>query len=88
MYNVHMKRVTASEARRNWFRLLDEVVGGESIVIERRGVRVVLQREGAREEAVCDYSDLLLAPDVDAADRWTWRRGDDGELRSTETEAP
>ena len=37
MYNVHMKRVTASEARRNWFRLLDEIAGGEQVVITSEG---------------------------------------------------
>ena len=86
MYNVHMKRVTASEARRNWFRLLDEVVGGESIVIERRGVRVVVQREAPASAVPGDYSDLLVAPDVDSADRWTWSRDEDGLLHAAQTD--
>jgi hypothetical protein len=37
LYIVRMKRVTASEARRNWFRLLDEVAAGAVVVIERGG---------------------------------------------------
>ena len=86
MYNVHMKRVTASEARRNWFRLLDEVVGGESIVIERRGVRVVLQREARVTDTPHDYADLLVEPDVDGADRWTWARAEDGQLEAIQTD--
>ncbi|MGD8281307.1 MAG: hypothetical protein PVJ80_16650 [Gemmatimonadota bacterium] len=69
-----MKRVTASEARRNWFRLLDEAVDGEVVVIERAGTRILLQREPgpAGAEAAPDYADLIRAPDVAGADRWSW----------------
>jgi antitoxin (DNA-binding transcriptional repressor) of toxin-antitoxin stability system len=70
-----MKRVTASEARKNWFRLLDEVAAGEVVVIERNGRRVVLRREPAARKAspdLPDYSQLLRAPNADEADRWSW----------------
>jgi antitoxin (DNA-binding transcriptional repressor) of toxin-antitoxin stability system len=30
-----MKQVTASEARKNWFRLLDEALDGEVIAVQR-----------------------------------------------------
>jgi len=43
-----MKKVTASEARRQWFRLLDEAAQGEVIVLQRRGRRLVLRREEGR----------------------------------------
>lgn len=70
-----MKRMTASEARRNWFRVLDEVIAGETVVIERKGRRVVLRREGkegAVAEEAPDYGALIRAPDVGAADTWSW----------------
>ena len=44
-----MKKVTASEARKRWFRLLDDAASGEVIVVERKGRRLVLRREGPNE---------------------------------------
>lgn len=86
MYNVHMKRVTASEARKNWFRLLDQVVAGDTIVIERGGTRVLLQREAGSRE-VPDYGGLLSADDLERADEWTWD-WDDGELTPASASDP
>ena len=74
-----MKRITASEARRDWFRVLDEVVSGEVIVVERKGRRVVLRCEdlelATEADGGSDYSALLRAPDLDRADRWRWAWG-------------
>jgi antitoxin (DNA-binding transcriptional repressor) of toxin-antitoxin stability system len=71
-----MKRVTASEARKHWFRLLDEVAAGEIVIPERKGGRLVLRLDEAGPEAaprtVPDYKDLLRVPDADKADQWTW----------------
>lgn len=70
-----MKRVTASDARRRWFELLDEVADGEVLVVERKGRRLVMRREEAlrrRPRPVVDYRDVLRVPDVDGADRWGW----------------
>ena len=69
-----MKHVTVSEARRNWFRLLDEVAAGEVVALERKGQRIVLRREGsaARKSFVPDYSRLISVKGPDAAERWTW----------------
>ena len=70
-----MKRVTASDAYKNWFRLLDEVVAGEVVVIERKGKQLMLRRESERrtsKQRAPDYSGLLDAPDADAADSWGW----------------
>jgi antitoxin (DNA-binding transcriptional repressor) of toxin-antitoxin stability system len=68
-----MKRVTASEARKNWFRLLDEVAEGETVVIQRRGRRIVLRREEKpRTMPVPDYSEVLRAPEIERADEWHW----------------
>ncbi len=76
MYSVHMKRVTATEARRNWFRLLDEVAAGETVVIERKGRRIVLRREEARRargaRSAEDYRGLLEVPELERADAWGW----------------
>jgi antitoxin (DNA-binding transcriptional repressor) of toxin-antitoxin stability system len=74
MYTVHMKRVSATEARKNWFRLLDEVVEGETVLIEREGARLILQLDETRdrEERAPDYRGLIRVRDVDAADRWGW----------------
>ncbi|MGD8322560.1 MAG: type II toxin-antitoxin system prevent-host-death family antitoxin [Gemmatimonadota bacterium] len=77
-----MKRVTASEARRNWFRLLDQVVEGEVVVIERKGRRIQLRREEGEVRDVPDYSRLIRAPDDAAdADRWGWEwPGEEGDV--------
>jgi antitoxin (DNA-binding transcriptional repressor) of toxin-antitoxin stability system len=68
-----MKRITASEARRTWFRLLDEVAGGATVAIERHGTRVILTRETEPSLELPDYSGILRAPSADRADRWGWR---------------
>ncbi len=69
-----MKHVTASEARKNWFRLLDEVAQGQVVALERNGKRIVLRSEEdeAAPSEVPDYRALLRVPDADAADRWSW----------------
>lgn len=69
-----MKRVTATEARKSWFRLLDEAADGEVIVIEREGARLVLQRSPEPESTarVPSYAGLIRVRDVDEADRWGW----------------
>ncbi len=86
-----MKRVTASEARRNWFRLLDEVAQGEKIVIERRGRQIVVLCEDLEEpdpkKGTPDYGALLQAPEDDQADRWSWSWSEGG-LELCEKELP
>ena len=75
MYTVHMKRVTPTQARRNWFRILDEVSRGEVVVLERNGRRIVLRLEEAaepEETAVPDYRELLHIEGAERADEWGW----------------
>jgi antitoxin (DNA-binding transcriptional repressor) of toxin-antitoxin stability system len=70
-----MKRVTASEARRLWFRLLDEVLDGEVVVITRRGGRIVIRRDDpthATRKKHPDYSRILRIREPDSADTWRW----------------
>jgi len=79
-----MKRVTASDARKNWFRLLDEVAAGEVVCIERRGRRILLKREAepAVRESVPDYSAILRSDDAARADEWGWVwEGPEGDVR-------
>lgn len=83
MYN--MKRMTASEVRQNWFRVLDEVLAGEVVAIERKGQRVVLRREEevSEMEHLPDYSALLQVPGLEAADAWGWDwNADTGEVEA------
>lgn len=72
-----MKQVSASEARRNWFRLLDEVAAGEVVVVQREGHRIVLRCEPVSTE-IPSYAGLLEAVDPDQADTWHWEWGPDG----------
>lgn len=69
-----MKHVTASEARKNWFRLLDEVVSGETVVIERNGHRIQIQRASSRvSEPAPAYAALIkIADRAERADEWSW----------------
>lgn len=82
-----MKRVTASDARKNWFRLLDEVAAGEVVVIDRGGQRVLITREASAvcEQAAPSYGDLIRAPHADRADQWGWNWEEtDGEVKPLE----
>ena len=76
MYVVHVKKVAASEARKQWFRLLDEAARGETIVFERHGRRLVLRREETESarapKPAVDYRRLIRVPRVHEADRWSW----------------
>ena len=78
LYIVHMKQITASEARSNWFRILDEVASGEVVVIQRRGKRFVLRQEKSQQRAGArapDYRKLLRVKRPDRADQWRWDAG-------------
>lgn len=76
LYIVHMKNVNASEARKHWFRLLDEALEGEVIVVQRKGARLVLRREESKERKngseMKQYKNLLRVPNADRADQWSW----------------
>jgi len=76
-----MKRIAATDARKNWFRLLDEVVDGEVVLIERNGAKLILRLEEPAEplNQAPDYSGLIRVPDIDDADRWSWEWEDSPE---------
>lgn len=70
-----MKAVTATEARKGWFRLLDEVVEGEVVVVDRHGVLVELRRLDRNGDAGWqppEYDRVLRVAEADTADRWGW----------------
>lgn len=75
-----MKSVTASEARKNWFRLLDDVAAGEVVQIRRGRKNLVLRCEITPEECVAstDYHSLISASAIDEADRWGWDWSEEG----------
>jgi len=82
-----MKSVNASEARKHWFRLLDEALSGEVIVVQRKGRRLVLRREDTKEKKNSSdtrrYKKLLRVPNADRADQWSWEwRGPEGNVVS------
>lgn len=83
-----MKRVTATEARRDWFRILDEVAAGEVVVVDRGGVAIQLRREPREDRVreVPDYTGLIrAAEDARDAERWGWAWSEDaGDLRLVE----
>ncbi len=84
-----MKRVTATDARRDWFRLLDEVAAGGVVAIERSGTTILLKRapERAARRATVDYSELIRVPEAEQSDRWSWVwPGPESELEPTELE--
>jgi len=61
LYVVHMKHVTASEARKNWFKLLDEASTGETIAINRNGKHLVLRLQtGKKREKLPEHHPLIV----------------------------
>jgi hypothetical protein len=79
MYNVHMAHLTATEARRQFFRLLDAAQRGDRIEFERDGVRfrlTVAETVPATAPAVR----IVAADAAVLSGEWTWIVGESGEL--------
>jgi hypothetical protein len=76
LYVVHKKHVNASEARKDWFRLLHEALRGEVIVVQRKKRGLVLRREESSDKKygldARRYKKLLRVPIADQADHWSW----------------
>jgi antitoxin (DNA-binding transcriptional repressor) of toxin-antitoxin stability system len=77
-YIVHMKCVTATEARRNWFKLLDEAANGEVIAIQRNDKKLILKAQ-KRRPRIPNYKGLI-GGNVDDADTWGWEWKGPGKL--------
>ena len=76
-----MKYVTASEARKNWFQLLDEAVKGEIIAIQRDDKRLILKAAKVKGR-IPNYSGLIHFEGADDADTWSWQWKGPGRLVS------
>ena len=75
LYIVRMKHVTASEARKNWFKLLDEAARGEIIAIQRNDKKLILRLE-RRRRSVPSYRGMIRGADIENADKWGWEWSD------------
>ena len=71
LYIVHMKHVTASEARKHWFTLLDEVAKVEIVAIQRNEHTLILRAE-KRKASIPNYKGLIGGKDLENADKWGW----------------
>ena len=76
-----MKHVTATEARKNWFALLDEALSGEVIAIQRDNKKLILKLQSTKR-ATKSYNELIDFPDADEADTWSWEWKGPGKLES------
>ncbi|OGP08468.1 MAG: hypothetical protein A2048_09135 [Deltaproteobacteria bacterium GWA2_45_12] len=67
-----MKRFSATEARVNFFKILDLSVQGETVIIERNGIPIHLVPHPKKKRAKkTDYSSLIHSK-VDDAETWSW----------------
>jgi hypothetical protein len=66
-----MKGFTVAEARARFGDLLDQAEQGESVLIERRGVRYVLKAEASQPPPPSGKFFEWLDPAVEAGE-WTW----------------
>jgi hypothetical protein len=87
LYIVHMKYVTASEARKNWFQLLDEAANGEIIAIQRDDKKLILKVEKTKPRTP-NYKGLIHFEDADDADTWSWQWKGPGRLISKSKPKP
>jgi antitoxin (DNA-binding transcriptional repressor) of toxin-antitoxin stability system len=75
-----MTRVTATEARQRLFQLLDAAERGESVVLERKGVRFRLVVEPARADPFVAADCPLTVNDQGLlSGEWHWEFNPEGE---------
>jgi antitoxin (DNA-binding transcriptional repressor) of toxin-antitoxin stability system len=74
-----MKRYTATQARQQFADVLDAAERGDPVVIERRGVRFVMEAQHQRRRPSVRPKSMIqhLDPAV-AAGEWTWSWKADG----------
>ena len=72
MYNVHMKRYTVSHVRERLSDALDEAERGQTVIIERKGVRYRLSVETKRQTAAKSQPAIEVLDAAVAEGDWTW----------------
>lgn len=75
-----MTRINATEARQEFFRLLDAVENGETVIVERKGTRFQLSLIEAEPETGPAAPVRITDPEV-LSGNWTWVGDDDGQLQ-------
>lgn len=75
-----MTSINATEARQEFFRLLDAVENGETVIVERKGTRFRLSLIEAEPETGPAPPVQITDPDV-LSGNWTWVGDDDGQLQ-------
>lgn len=78
LYNVHMKRYSAAEARARLADVLDAAERGEVVVIERRGVRFDIRRRDVRKPTARRRSLIERVDPAIETGQWTWELAREG----------
>ena len=75
-----MARYTATDARKQFFHLLDAAERGEDVVLERHGVRFKLVLDTAEQPEAVESS-LIVADEAVLSGNWTWTSDEEGQLQ-------
>ncbi len=67
-----MKHYSATEARKNFFSLLDDALDGNKVYIEREGQVLELTPKKKKVKKLSYKKFFLSSPTVDDADTWGW----------------
>ncbi|MBX7147481.1 type II toxin-antitoxin system Phd/YefM family antitoxin [bacterium] len=67
-----MKHYSATEARKNFFSLLDDALEGNKVYIEREGHVLELLPKKKKTKKLSYKKFFLSSPSVDDADTWGW----------------
>jgi hypothetical protein len=67
-----MKSYRVSEARARFGDLLDEALGGDTVVIERHGVRFLLNAEGRARSRAKPRTPFEFVDPAVLSGEWTW----------------
>ena len=75
LYNVHMSRFTASQARQNFAYVLNQAAGGRPVTIERGKLRFRLVLDEKRRAPRTARPVIEILDPAVANGDWTWRHG-------------
>jgi len=86
VYTVHMKHFCATNARYNFFKIIDTAASGEPVIIERNGISLELRKLSPRKKASKKISYKgLIKGGLDNADCWSWKFDKSGNLKFRNT---